>query len=118
MGVAPILAASANGSPLISATPRVSPVGVAFSVEPNVLKNDCVLGAVIARNCDVGTNANRVVLLRTRVHSVEEKKNILCLILGRIGPPTEYPNWLRVNPGLGVSGSPCCRFTKFCALIS
>ena len=39
-----------------------------------------------------------VALLRTRVHSVLLKKNSLFLT---IGPPIEYPNWLRVKPGFG-----------------
>ena len=35
--------------------------------------------------------------LRTRFHSVLEKKNSLSLNFGRTGPPMEYPNWFWVK---------------------
>ena len=53
-----------------------------------------------ARNAGSRMLCVMVALLRTRVHSVLLKKNSLFLM---IGPPIEYPNWLRVNPGFAMS---------------
>jgi hypothetical protein len=50
-------------------------------------------------NSGVGTRVTSVCWLRTRVHSVLWKKNNRFL---RIGPPTAYPNWLRVKMPRGM----------------
>src|SRR5262249_5756616 len=79
---------------------------------PSALKNAWVLAFEAAMKAGSGSKRMVCALLRIRVHSVELKKNILSFL---IGPPTEYPNWLRVKTlfltGLPVAGSMVSSFS-------
>src|SRR5215813_14518207 len=66
----------------------------------NLLKIAWVPGELMASSCGVGTKKSFGPLLRTRMPSVEAKKNSLPL---RTGPPAVPPNWWRLNTGRGKS---------------
>ena len=73
-------------------------VALGFSL-PYAEKYACVAGAAAAMKAGSGTLAYSVATLRMRISSVLLKKNSLFFF---IGPPKEYPNWLRVKTDFGV----------------
>jgi hypothetical protein len=73
---------------------------------PKAEKKRCVSSPVAAKSSGAGTNTNCVPWLRTRIHSVLEKKKNLFLTKG---PPAETPNWFRSKAGCGM---PLALFSK------